>query len=144
MKKKVPRFLVFICQLMFLVLILLFSSCKEKPTEETNNTPLQETKIEFKQSLFNFGDISAGEIVTHSFYFKNIGEHNFVIKNIETTCGCTVVNYDKAPVKPGGEGRIEIEFNSSGRYGKQYKEISIFANIPGKVVTLKIIANIKN
>jgi hypothetical protein len=63
---------------------------------------------------------------------------------VEASCGCTTPKYDKKPIPPGGEGKIEVEFNSSGRYGKQYKVINIFANVPEKVIELKIIANIKN
>ena len=123
------------------IIIVLCLSCKEK--KQTQEQPAAGTKIEFKQNNFSFGEIAEGEIVTHSFYFKNIGEQNFVIKNIDSGCGCTTVNYDKTPLKPGKEGKIEIEFNSSGRYGKQYKEISIFANVPEKVITLKFTASVK-
>jgi hypothetical protein len=62
---------------------------------------------------------------------------------VETGCGCTTVNYDQKPISPGKEGKLEIVFNSSGRYGKQYKEIRIFANIPEKQVVLSITANVK-
>ena len=41
------------------------------------------------------------------------------------------------------EGKIEIAFNSEGRYGKQYKEIRIFANIPEKQVILSFTATVK-
>ena len=40
-------------------------------------------------------------------------------------------------------GKIEIAFNSEGRYGKQYKEIRIFANIPEKQVILSFTATVK-
>lgn len=66
-----------------------------------------------------------------------------LIKNVETGCGCTTADYDKAPVRPGKEGKIEIAFNSEGRYGKQYKEIRIFANIPEKQVILSFTATVK-
>ena len=49
----------------------------------------------------------------------------------------------KLPFAPGKEGKIEIAFNSEGRYGKQYKEIRIFANIPEKQVTLSFTATVK-
>ena len=121
-------------------LIVLLSSCRNKTTP---SSPTPGTKIEWTSKSFDFGDITEGETVTHSFYFKNIGEQNFVIKNIDSGCGCTTANYDKTPVKAGKEGKIEIAFNSSGRYGKQYKEICIFANVPEKSITLTIIANVK-
>ncbi len=120
---------------------LLSVSCKEKKTK-TQATTQGTTEIEFRQKNFNFGKLAEGEIVTHSFYFKNTGRENFVIKAIESCCGCTTVEYDKKPVPPGKEGKIEIAFNSSGRYGKQYKEIRIFANLPKGKATLTITADV--
>lgn len=127
----------------FLTFILLLTACKQDK-KPANNTPAGETQIEFRHSSFDFGDMAEGEIITHTFYFKNTGKNNLIIKNIDPGCGCTTVDYEKAPLKPGKEGKLEIAFNSSGRYGKQYKEIRIFANVPEKEVTLKFIANVKN
>lgn len=132
-------------QVLFLLLLLggtlLFSCCKEKKTTSQTETP-ESTEIEFGQKHFDFGKLAEGEIVTHTFYFKNTGKENFVIKAIESGCGCTTVEYDKKPLAPGKEGKIEIAFNSSGRYGKQYKEISIFANLPKGKTTLTITADV--
>lgn len=120
---------------------VLFLSCKEK--QDKKNTQIADTQVEFTKKSFDFGNITEGETVSHTFFFKNTGEHNLIIRNIETGCGCTTVNHSEKPVKPGKEGKIEIAFNSSGRYGKQYKEISIFANVPQKKITLNFTANVK-
>lgn len=128
-----------------LFLLLLFSlslSCEHKK-QETKDRPTADTSVEFRQTTYNFGDLSEGEIVSHSFHFKNTGKENFLIRKVDSGCGCTSVNYEKAPIAPGKEGKVEITFNSSGRYGKQYKEISIFANVPQKEIKLKFTANIK-
>jgi len=140
-------------QLFYILLVLpiFLSSCKQKQqtsqqTREEHtikNDSTSNTKIAFKEKTHNFGDLQAGEIVTHTFYFKNTGKTNLVIRNVETSCGCTVPKYDKTPIPPGKEGKIEVEFNSSGRIGKQFKIIHIFANVPEKVLNLKITANIK-
>ena len=133
---------------------LLLYSCEGKVKDKQQNESPASTrtavndstataKFEIKDKSFNFGDMAEGEIVTHTFHFKNTGKKSLVILNVESSCGCTIPKYDKKPIPPGGEGKIEVEFNSSGRYGKQYKVINIFANVPEKVVELKIIANIK-
>ena len=131
--------------LLFLFLWLsigIAGACKEKkPTD--SGTKISDTQTEWPQKTYDFGDIAEGEIVTHTFKFKNTGEHNFVIQKVESGCGCTTVKYDRKPLKTGKEGKIEIEFNSEGRYGKQYKEISIFANVLQKQITLKFTANVK-
>lgn len=138
--------------------IVFICSCESKQKKQQENKENQPTiqndtiqndtnmiaKFEASETSFNFGDLQAGEIVSHTFYFKNTGKKNLVILNVESSCGCTVPKYDKKPIPPGGEGKIEVEFNSEGRFGKQYKVINIFANVPEKVINLRITANIKN
>lgn len=128
--------------LILLLSLLIGVGCGNK---KQGNTPekLSDTEVSFTKTLHNFGDIAEGEVVSHTFHFKNTGKESFIIRNIVSGCGCTTVNYDKAPLPPGKEGKLEITFNSSGRYGKQYKEISIFANVPKKEIKLKYIANVK-
>ncbi len=122
------------------MLCFCFSACKES---QKNNDRPGETSVEVKNKLWNFGEITEGEIITHVYYLKNTGDHNLLIRNIESGCGCTTVEYDKVPIPPGKEGKIEIAFNSEGRYGKQYKEISIFANIPEKRIILNFTGNVR-
>lgn len=129
----------------------LICSCapKNKQQSEKNvSTTTSDTntfaKFEAFEKLFNFGDLQEGEIVTHTFRFKNSGNKSLIILNVESSCGCATSKYDKKPIPPGEEGKIEIEFNSSGKFGKQYKVINIFANVPEKVIELRVIANIKN
>ena len=129
----------------FIVLCLccigLAGGCRQKAT--TSSSGLERTtRIKFQEKHYNFGDLTEGEIVSHTFIYTNTGKENLVIKAIETGCGCTTVEYDKKPIPPGKEGKIEIAFNSSGRYGKQYKEISIFANLPAGKTTLTVTADV--
>lgn len=114
-------------------------ACHSKKKENITTN----TQLEWRQTNWNFGDITRGEEVVHTFHFKNTGKEHLLIKKVETGCGCTTVKYDSTPLPPGKEGKIEIAFNSAGRNGKQYKEIAIFANIPEKQVILSIVANVK-
>ena len=134
----------YICRISVFCLlsVLSFGSCQNKSKQSTD--PQENTQIEFVQPAFNFGKITSGETVTHTYYFKNTGNHPLIIKSIQTSCGCTTADYPKEPIAPGKEGKLEIAFNSSGRYGKQYKEIRIFANVPEKVITLKFTADIQD
>ena len=98
--------------------IMLACSCdskSKKQNEQEANTPTNENdsnaiaNIEFPQKSFNFGDLQEGEIVSHTFHFKNTGTKSLVIHNVEASCGCTTPKYDKKPIPPGGEGKIEVE-----------------------------------
>ena len=92
--------------------------------------------IIFEELGYNFGHISQGEKVTHTFRFKNIGKSDLVIFKVEGSCGCTVMKgWPKHPVKPGGKGKIDVIFDSVGRKGVQNKTISVVANtIPSTTV----------
>ncbi len=98
----------------------------------------EETRMEVARKTWDFGEVAEGEEVCHTFRYRNTGEHGLLIK------GADAVTYDRKPVAPGKEGKIEIVFNSRGRFGKQYKEITIFANVPEQKVTLSFTADVRN
>lgn len=127
----------------YIVVIILFSlvsSCKNK--SKTNKSTSILTQIELETKKHNFGKIKEGEIVSFFIKYKNTGDKSLVIKDIKTDCGCTAVNYPKKPLGKGKSEKIEIIFNSEGRKGKQYKEITIFANIPNNTVKVGVYADI--
>lgn len=133
------RYMTRYCAAFILAILPALFSCREKK----QTVPVEETRIELKEKNKDFGNITEGEKVSHTFHFKNTGSNNLIISKVETGCGCTAADYGKAPIPPGKDGKIEVVFNSAGRYGKQYKEISIFANIPGGRATLCFTANVK-
>lgn len=100
-------------------------------------------KFEFSKEIHKFGKISEGEIGVCDFYFKNVGKGNLIIKSVESDCGCANFKWTKKPIKVGEESKITIEFNSKGRYGKQYKVITIFSNTLQKKKKLIITANVE-
>lgn len=86
-------------------------------------------KFEFENEVYEFGKISQGEKVSHSFRFKNSGVSDLVINKVEGSCGCTVMKgWPKHPVKPGEMGKIDVVFDSNGKKGIQNKTISVVAN----------------
>ncbi len=84
--------------------------------------------IKFDQPSYNFGKIKAGETVTHEYTFKNVGQLPLIVTQASAACGCTVPEYSKEPVKPGGSGVIKVQFNSKGKSGMQTKNITIYYN----------------
>lgn len=90
----------------------------------------------------DFGVIIQGELVVHTFTFKNTGSKDLIIRDISSTCGCTVPTYTKKPIAPGQTGKIEVSFSSAGRKGRQHKSISVLTNSQPASVKLNIEANI--
>ena len=111
-------------------------------TASSNKKENDLPKFEFKHKTFDFGVINKGEIVSHTFKFKNIGNSDLIISNVATSCGCTVPKYTDKPIKPGEEGLIEAIFDSAGRSGMQHKTLTIIANTQPNIVELSFTAEI--
>lgn len=137
-------------QKVFLLLpVLLFFACAPKQKEPSENVSTKSekitgsTEIEFNEDIHDFGNLVSGEIVIFTFTLTNVGKHNLIIENINTDCGCVQTKFSKNAVKPGETGNIEVEFDSSGLFGNQFKSIEIYANTK-ELKHLAIFAEVKN
>jgi len=124
----------------FAIMIVNVSCKNKKTTKETSKTEL--TTASYSKEIVDFGELNEGEKVIHTFTIKNTGETPLIISRINNGCTCTKVMYDKKPVKSGEELKMDIEFDSSTRYGKQYKNIYIYANVRGGVIKLRFTSNV--
>ena len=92
--------------------------------EDTTNV----AKMTFAASTYDFGEVSEGTIVEHSFHFTNTGKKPLLISNARSTCGCTVPQWPRDPVMPGESAVIEVKFNTSNKTAEQIKPVTITAN----------------
>ena len=112
---------------------ILFACTNNTKTTSTESTippsdPQTTTSIKFTKDVFEFGKIKQGDNVSYAFMFKNTGNLPLIISNATATCGCTVPNWPKEPIKPGAIGKIDVVFNSTGKKGLQDKIITVTAN----------------
>jgi len=99
------------------------------PAANTATAPAgPSTTISFASYEHDFGNMAAGESVTHFFEFTNTGSEPLVIDNCKGSCGCTVPQCPKQPIQPGEKGQIEVKFNSKGKKNQQTKKVTINAN----------------
>lgn len=84
--------------------------------------------LTLKDTLFDFGNIFEGDIVTKEFFFTNTGTAPLFILKATSSCGCTVPEWPKTPVPPDSTASITVKFNSLHKPGDQTKEVTIFAN----------------
>jgi len=118
--------------------------------DENNTDPSKQadydtknTKILFTNNSFDFGKIKEGDVVNTFFEFKNIGGKDLIIKNCLGSCGCTVPQWPKEPIKPGDKGKISVQFNSKGKRYKQEKTVTVVANTDPSNQMLYIHADIE-
>ena len=110
---------------LFLVAILGFAFQGFAQQAEKKDGPV----ITWEKKTHDFGDITQGDKVDHTFYFTNTGNEPLLITNVQVSCGCTTPKgWPRDPIPPGGKGELTLSFNSTGKLGKQNKPVTITSN----------------
>jgi len=137
-----------ICSIVILqMLVVLLGSCKTGIKKEASVIQANESGIagfEFSEEIHNFGSLKAGEVVSYTFVFRNVGTKTLVIDHAEADCACTEVKIPEKNIAPGKEGQIEVIFDSSGEVGNTLKTVIITSNAEKPETKLYIKANITN
>jgi hypothetical protein len=104
------------------------------------STSAQEFK--FEKETIDYGKISKGSNGERVFIFTNTGTQPLIIKNIQSSCGCTVPKKPEKPIMPGEKGEIKVSYDTK-RVGGFSKAITIFSNAKNvrKVIKIKGIVN---
>ena len=66
-----------------------------------------------KAETIDLGKIPQGVPAVSTFIVTNIGKTDLIIESANPTCGCTVGDYTKSPIKPGETGKITATFNAA-------------------------------
>lgn len=105
----------------------------------TSAVAQQNSKAEFKfdKETHDFGKIPQGTPVTHVFTFENTGTEPIIISEVKPSCGCSVAEYTKTPVKPGEKGTISVTFNAATKQPFT-KNFTVRSNTKTPVKTLYI------
>lgn len=101
------------------------------------------TTIKFDEMSYDWGKIKEGEKMTHIFKFKNTGNNDLIISDARGSCGCTVPEWPKEPIKAGKSGEIKVVFDSDHKSGTQSKTVTITANTEPSNVVLMIKGNVE-
>ncbi|ULC59982.1 DUF1573 domain-containing protein [Flaviramulus sp. BrNp1-15] len=117
-----------------LFFIILLSSCKDKVANKYELI----TEIKIENNEINFGEISITDTLFKTIRVKNTGKNLLVIDSIGASCGCTIVNYDKAPRKFNEIVELSLRFIPYEK-GQVNKSIIIDANTdpPFNILYLK-------
>ncbi len=107
-------------------------------------TPTEFAVISFKNTEHNFGDILENQKVETTYEFTNTGKVDLLINDCRASCGCTVPNWPKTPIKPGASGVIKVVFDSAGKSGENNKIVTVLANIKEGSIELKFKAFVRS
>lgn len=87
------------------------------------------TQVQWLDSSVNFGVVTKGEKVHITYKCKNVGSKPMFIYYVRPGCGCTVADYTKAAIPPGGIGEVNAEYDSNhGFAGEVRKFITVQTN----------------
>jgi hypothetical protein len=108
-----------------LLIAVLSSISFASVAQSTDSTNVAE--ISFVSTEIDYGMIEKGAEGTKIVEFTNIGKLPLVLSNVSPSCGCTVAEWTKDPVKPGEKGSITIKYNTN-LVGPFHKSVRVFSN----------------
>lgn len=91
----------------------------------------------FETQTFDFGKIKQNVPATHEFTFTNNGKVPMVITNAHPSCGCTIPDWSKDPIPPGGQGFVKATYSAAGLSAFD-KTVTVTANVEGGTILLRI------
>jgi hypothetical protein len=95
-------------------------------------------QINFKTMTIDYGTIENNSNGERIFIFSNSGNAPLIIKNVQSSCGCTVPKKTKGPIAPGESSEI-IDRYDTNRRGPFRKTITITTNVKvNPILALKI------
>ena len=100
----------------------------------------QSADIKFDKTSHNFGTFSEDSPkVTCTFKFTNTGDKLLVIHQAIASCGCTVPQYSKEPIKPGESGEIVVTYDGTGKFQGHFKKsITLRTNAKKEIIRLYV------
>ena len=105
-------------KILFLTVMVLCSMITFAQTAEKS-----QAEIRFEKLTHDFGTFpDSSPKVTCVFNFTNVGTLPLVINQAIASCGCTVPEYPKTPIKPGEKGQIKVTYHGAGKFPGHFKK----------------------
>lgn len=95
--------------------------------------------IKFEKVSYDFGTFPETKQQSAVFTFTNTGDKPLIIQQAFSSCGCTVANFTKDPVKPGEKGQVSVTYNGKGKMPGPFKKaITIRSNASNSLARVYI------
>ena len=101
-------------------------------------------KIKLDKKSHDFGTIKEADgDVTCYFEITNTGDAPLLLLKAASSCGCTVPEFSKEPIRPGQSSQVTVTYHAKGRPGPFTKSIRIYDNsAPNHVSMVTITGNV--
>ena len=90
------------------------------------------------------GKVIEGEILQYTYQFTNSGDDPLIFLKYEVACPCTVVTLPEAPILPGEESTVFVQFDSKDKIGYQDRTVTIYSNALKSPHEIRFTVNVKN
>ena len=117
-------------QIVYILFIISLCACQSKSVSKDGI-------ISFTRTEHNFKEVDFKSDTECSFLFTNQGETPLLIHQVKTSCGCTVPEWPRQPIKPGKSDKIRIKYDADFP-GVFHKTIKVYYNGEDSPVTLNI------
>ena len=97
---------------------------------EAATAPAGTPKIQFANTVYDFGTTSQVDSVTGTFTFSNAGDGELKVQKAVPSCGCTVASVKPDVLKPAEKGELIFTVRLGGARGHLEKHISVPSNDP--------------
>lgn len=122
--------------LLISTLITFGISCKQS-SEKEQKISKDAPEISFDKLEHDYGTIDFESNSDIEFVFTNKGKEPLVLSNVRSSCGCTIPEWPKEPLKKGESAAIKVKYDTK-RIGAFTKSITVYSNAKNSPVVLKI------
>ena len=106
-------------------------------------TPLSEnTTVRLEQTDFDLGTMKRGEAAIVKTKIQNTGDAPFKIHDVEVSCDCTTVGYNKGAVTPNKALELEIT-QIAEDMGEFFRVVYIYGNTEQSPLTITLEGEVK-
>lgn len=92
-------------------------------------------KISFTKQIHDYGTLRYGANGQCTFEFTNTGNAPLIISDAKGSCNCTVPEWPKEPIPPGGKGKIIVKYDTK-KSGPINKSVTITSNATNEAVVM--------
>ena len=119
-------------------IFLLFSLQGCDAQEQTKRAGQAEAELIDPYS-WDFGQAKEGEALKYAFVLKNESRETLTIKDVSSSCGCTVPEVKNKVLLPGRSTLIEVKFNTKSYSGKVQQYVYVHTDSLDKPIIRFII-----
>jgi hypothetical protein len=104
-----------------------------------SNAQVAGADVSFDKEVHDYGTVKQGGNGECEFKFTNTGTEPLIISDAKGSCGCTVPEWPKTPIKPGETASIKVKYDTK-RVGPINKTVTVTSNAttePTKVLRIK-------